>query len=193
MRVRIPFFLRKVLFITLMPAALLQGLGYALEYVQPHELQNLTTNSPFIPSGFNQNQVGSKEYNANEPGFSINKLDLRGIVEIDGNYIFCLQEQTSSKAFWIGMNENYEGINIVDYDPSNYTVVVSKSGIEQKIKLAKTIHPTEMTNIDQLPDTERKRRKDLFQQLSQITKDDMEAVKNKKRPSVPTRRTRVRR
>ena len=184
--------MNKFLLLALIPAAFLHGLVYALEYVKPHDIQNLTTNSPFIPTDFNQNKMGSSKIDTDHSGVPLSNLDLRGIVKLDGEYIFCLQDKNSSDAFWVGMNESYENIKIVDYDPLNYTVVVTKEGFQQKISLAKSVHPTNMTNLGQLPDTERRRRKDLFQQLSQISKADLEAVKNKKRPRVPTRRTRVR-
>ena len=187
-----PVFIKKYLLLALIPVTILHGQVYALEYVKPEEIQNLTTNSPFIPTGFDQNKVGSTKSNSNQPGIPLSNLDLRGIVKLDGEYIFCLQDKNSNDAFWVGMNESYEDMTIVDYDPLNYTVVVTKDGFQQKISLAKTIHPTNMTNINQLPDTERRRRKDLFQQLSQISKNDLEAIKKKKRPQVPTRRTRVR-
>ncbi len=187
-----PVFIKKFLLLALIPVTFLHGQVYALEYVKAEEIQNLTTNSPFIPTGFDHNKVGSAKSNSNQPGIPLSNLDLRGIVKLDGEYIFCLQDKNSNDAFWVGMNESYEDMKIVDYDPLNYTVVVTKEGFQQKISLAKTIHPTNMTNINQLPDTERSRRKNLFQQLSQISKKDLEAIKNKKRPQVPTRRTRVR-
>lgn len=187
-----PVFIKRYLLWALIPTAFLHGQVYALEYVKSDEIQKLTTNSPFIPTGFDQSKIGSTNIDNNQSGIPLSNLDLRGIVKLDGEYIFCLQDRNSNDAFWVGMNESYEDMKIVDYDPLNYTVVVTKEGNQQKISLAKTIHPTNMTNINQLPDTERRRRKDLFQQLSQISKNDLEAIKNKKRPQVPTRRTRVR-
>jgi hypothetical protein len=187
-----PVFIKKYLSLTLVSVTFLCGQASALEYVKSDEIQNLTTNSPFIPTGFDQSKVGSTKIDNGQSGIPLSNLELRGIVKLDGEYIFCLQDKNSNDAFWVGMNESYEDMKIVDYDPLNYTVVVMKEGNQQKISLAKTIHPTNMTNINQLPDTERSRRKNLFQQLSQISKNDLEAIKNKKRPQVPTRRTRVR-
>jgi len=169
---------------------LLHGQVYALEYSKPNEIQNLTSNSPFIPTGFDQNTIDPT--NSNQPGISVNTLDLRGIVKLDGEYIFCLQYKNSNDAFWVGMNESHKNLKIVDYDPINYAVIVIKEGFQQKISLAKTIHPANMTNINQLPDTEKRRRKNLFQQLSQISKSDLDASKNKKRSQNPTRKTRIR-
>lgn len=187
-----PLLIHKYLLLSFIATTYLQGMVYALEYVKPPDIQNLTTNSPFIPTDFNQNKIGTTKIDSDQSGVLLGNLDLRGIVKLDGEYIFCLQDKNNNDAFWIGMNEDYEDIKIVDYDPLNYTVLVTKDGIQQKISLARTIHPTNMTNINQLPDTERSRRKNLFQQLSQISKDDLKAIKNKKRPQVPTRRTRVR-
>ena len=169
---------------------LLHGQVYALEYSKPNEIQNLTSNSPFIPTGFDQNTIDPT--NSNLPGISVKTLDLRGIVNLDGEYIFCLQYKNSNDAFWVGMNESHKNLKIVDYDPINYAVIVIKEGFQQKISLANTIHTANMTNINQLPDTDKRRRKNLFQQLSQISKSDLDASNNKKSSQNPTRKTRIR-
>ncbi len=110
------FGLGKIICIHLMMTACLWG-------------QDTSRGSPFLPADFDK---GTEAPPATGP---LEKMELRGIMSVDGIYSFSLFDTSIGKGFWIDLHESVQGVTVVAYDEVNERVTLEGSGETKNLKL----------------------------------------------------------
>ncbi|MBL4575070.1 MAG: hypothetical protein JKY51_03095 [Opitutaceae bacterium] len=85
--------------------------------------------SPFLPSGFGKSveEVAS--------GGSLDKIELRGIMSVDGIYSFSLFDSSIGRGFWVDIDESVQGVTIVSFDEISESVTIKEGGKTRALKL----------------------------------------------------------
>jgi hypothetical protein len=120
---------------TLMKAMTWRCVGFLLGAMLASGLstfgQDAPEKSPFLPEGY---QVQAKPAGPPEPS-PVARYELRSIMVLGGVHTFSLFDTTTSKGFWINLDETVEGVSISDYKKSDESVLVRSAGHERRLKL----------------------------------------------------------
>jgi hypothetical protein len=163
---------RAALLALAVPALLLSGATAA---------ESLSSKSPFLPPGYNQQGPAEPAQPQAPPGVIAREIEFRGVVKFGPEYQFSLFDKRDQKSYWIRMNETRGGITVRSYDPSELTVAVSKSGRTERIGLLEaTENPLPVPAAQAAPAAS--------QQISGAPAPEPRTTIQSKAPRVPRRR-----
>ena len=132
---------------------------------------SLFENSPFIPNDFNPGAFrGSKSAGGTPASY----LQLIGIIELEDQYYFCLHNTRTGKSSWLGMEESWNEITLVDYDANEYSVLTRMGDSYYRVQLINASYTQTGNPLARLPADEVERRRRIFRQFSMISPDDVQ-------------------
>lgn len=112
------------------------GLLFALVTVQRGGVlfgASLEENSPFIPFDY-------VSHVAPVVGPQKGGVELRGVLDFDGQTRFSLYNPVTQKSVWVGLKDKRAPYYVDSYDPEKFLVTVVVNGVKQQLPMSK---PTE--------------------------------------------------
>ncbi len=91
--------------------------------------QDASRSSPFLPADF---EKGTEAPPATGP---LERMELRGLLMVDGIYSFSLFDTSIGKGFWVDLHESEHGVTVVNYDEVTERVTLEGSGETRSLKL----------------------------------------------------------
>jgi hypothetical protein len=91
--------------------------------------QESSRSSPFLPADF---EKGTEAQPAAGP---LERMELRGLLMVDGIYSFSLFDTSIGKGFWVDLHESEQGVTVVNYDEATERVTLEGSGETRSLKL----------------------------------------------------------
>ena len=108
------------------------GWVVALAAVASASGQDLQEDSPFLPADYQQAPAAPPPPPQASP---LDKLELRSVSVLGGVHHFSLFDTSSSKGFWIKLNETVQGVSVSDYNKPEGSVLVRSGGFSKRLKL----------------------------------------------------------
>lgn len=93
---------------------------------------SLEENSPFIPFDY----VGPQA--APVAGPQKGGIELRGVLDYDGETRFSLYNPNTQKSTWVKLNDKTAPYHVDSYDPSKNSITVTVNGVRQQLPISKS-------------------------------------------------------
>lgn len=90
---------------------------------------NLTSNSPFLPLGFQPPGEGNGRPTAPMVD-TPTQLEFQGVYQLNGQYQFLIFNRLNRESHWVGLNEARDGLNVTEYDLEKNRIAVNGLNLE---------------------------------------------------------------
>ncbi len=117
--------------------ALLASIGSMQAVLFADEGSSLLQRSPFLPPNYNTKPLIVTPPQNTRPTLPPQppQIELRGIMELNGNVQFSIFDKKTQKGTWVYLNEEQDGFRVSAYDKINQSVALAHNGSTFTIEL----------------------------------------------------------
>lgn len=101
----------------------------AMGAAQGYAASNLTSNSPFLPLGFQPPGEGNGRPVA-PTAETPTQLEFQGVYQLNGQFQFLIFNRLNRESHWVGLNEARDGLNVTEYDVEKNRIAVNGLNLE---------------------------------------------------------------
>ncbi len=105
-------------------------------------VDELIDRSPFLPPDYRPRVPPAAVSKNPNPAIPSRRLELTGMIEIDGLWSFSFFEPAKKRSFWVKMNDPKAEVKVLGFDPQSHTVTLDTGSGKEKVTLKASSAPT---------------------------------------------------